>query len=382
MALEISLWGKETQLVLGGYPEFGLGEARSKREDASRLLKSGVDPSSERKRIATVRHQEAATTFEAVAREWYEHNAPTWVPVHAADVIKSLERDVFPAIGNLPIAAVTSPMVLELVRAIEARPSIETARRVRQRISGVYTYAIATGVAASDPAAPIRGALKPLIKKRQPALSTLEEARQLLVEADAAHVHPMTKLASRLLALTALRPGVLRTTPWSELSGLDTDNPVWRIPADRMKLRLSRKGDERFDFLVPLSRQAIEVLNAARAFAPNSKLVFPSQRHAHRPISENAVGYFYNRLSLAGRHVPHGWRATFSTIMNEQAQQNEKAGDRAIIDLMLAHIPEGVETTYNRAAYMPRRRQIAQEWADMLMEGMVPAESLLEGPRR
>jgi integrase len=166
------------------------------------------------------------------------------------------------------------------------------------------------------------------------------------------------------------------------LDQLDSENPVWRIPAERMKLRLARKGDDRFDFMLPLSRQALEVIEAARAFSPRGKLVFPSQRHAHRPISENAVGYFYNRLSFAGRHVPHGWRATFSTIMNERAQQQDRPGDRAIIDLMLAHIPEGVEATYNRAAYLPRRRQISQDWADLLMNEMVPAMTLLEGPRR
>lgn len=111
-------------------------------------------------------------------------------------------------------------------------------------------------------------------------------------------------------------------------------------------------------------------------------LVFPSQRHAHWPISENVVAYFYNCLSMAGRHVPHGWRATFSTIVNERAQANGRAGDRAIIDLMLAQIPDGVEAAYNRAAYLPRRREIAQEWANLLMEGMVPAMTLLEGLRR
>lgn len=145
-----------------------------------------------------------------------------------------------------------------------------------------------------------------------------------------------------------------------------------------MKLKLERKADARFDFMLPLSRQAIEVLHAARACAPYSRLVFPSQRHAHKPISENAVGYLYNRLVDHGRHVPHGWRSTFSTVMNERAQAQGLAGDRAIIDLMLAHIPDGVEASYNRAAYLLRRREIGQEWADMLLKAM----ALLEGPRR
>ncbi len=215
--------------MLGVYPELPLSAARLKREYAARLLKSDVDPAVERKQVAAARKFESETLFEAIAREWQEHNAPTWVRVHAADVIISLQKDVFPRIGNVPIAAVTSPMILEVVRAIEARPSLETAKRVRQRISAIYGYAIATGRASSNPAEAIRGAMRPQTKKPQPALSTLAEARALLMEGDAAAVHSMTKLASRLMALTALRPGVLRTTPWSELEPIDGYEPVWRI---------------------------------------------------------------------------------------------------------------------------------------------------------
>ena len=374
--------GKEKRLVLGSYPEMGLVAAREARENAARLLKSGEDPSLSAKQQAAVRHQQAGTTFEAVARDWHSQQVNGWMPRHAEDVLWSLERDVFPKLGALPIGGITSPMVLEVIRVIENRPSIETARRVRQRISAVYAYAIATGLAESDPAMPIRAALKPLIRGRQPALSSLAEARSFLKAVEASPAHPITKLASRLLALTALRQGVLRTTMWSELDALDQDDPVWRIPAARMKLKLERKLDARYDFLVPLAPQALEVLDAARAFAPLSNLVFPSQRHMHRPISENAVGYLYNRVADHGRHVPHGWRATFSTVMNERAQQNGLAGDRAIIDLMLAHIPDGVEASYNRAAYMPQRSAIAQEWGDLLLKDMPPAMTLLEGPRR
>ncbi len=374
--------GKEKRLVLGSYPEMSLSEARDARDAAAKALKGGADPSVQAKQLAAVRTTEAETTLEAVARDWHGQQAGSWAPVHAADVIRSLERDVFPKIGALPIKEITSPIVLNVMRAIENRSSIETARRIRQRISAVYSYAIASGIAESDPAASIRAAMKPLIKGRQPALATLEEARALLRTVEAAPAHPMTKLASRLLALTALRQGVLRTTMWTELEDLDPEDPVWRIPATRMKLKLARKLDARFDFMLPLSRQAVEVLQAARAFNPYSKLVFPSQRHVHRPISENAVGYLYNRLVSNGRHVPHGWRSTFSTIMNERAQAQGLAGDRAIIDLMLAHIPEGVEASYNRAAYMPRRREIAQEWADLLLADMPPAMEPLEGPRR
>ncbi len=203
---------KEKLLVLGSYPEVGLALAREHRDTAARLLKAGTDPRVDRKQTAAVRKAEHATTFEAVAREWHAQQVTSWVAVHAADVLNSLEKDVFPYIGSTPIAAVTSPMVLQLVRRIEERPSVETARRVRQHISAVYGFAIASGYATSDPAIAIRGAMRPLVKKRQPALASLEEARALLTAAEASAAHPITKLASRLLALTALRPGVTGTS--------------------------------------------------------------------------------------------------------------------------------------------------------------------------
>jgi integrase len=150
-----------------------------------------------------------------------------------------------------------------------------------------------------------------------------------------------------------------------------------------MKLMLDRKGDDSFEHVVPLSQQAVEALMAIRPLTGRYNLIFPGERHAHRPMSENAIGYLYNRCGYHGRHVPHGWRAAFSTIMNEQAERSGKAGDRAIIDLMLAHVPANkIEGAYNRAAYMERRREIAQEWADLLTEGLAPANDLLGLPRR
>jgi integrase len=187
-----------------------------------------------------------------------------------------------------------------------------------------------------------------------------------------------------------VRPAVLRGAMWDEFEGIDWANPgaepkepVWRVPARRMKLVLDRKDDEAFDHIVPLSRQAVEALLAIRPLTARFKLVFPGTRHAHRPISENAIGYLSNRSGYHGRHVPHGWRAAFSTIMNERAERRGRPGDRAIIDLMLAHVPSNkVEGAYNRAAYLNRRREIAQEWADLLLEGAKPAANLLVGRRR
>ena len=371
---------KEKLLTFGPYPEIGLKDARRMRDEARRVIRDGLDPSAVNRSAAA--EADGSRTFETIARDWHSRQSSIWTPTHAKDVLGSLVDHVFPTIGALDVATIRSDQILKIVRAIEARPAIETARRVRQRISAVFGFAIAESRATVDPAASIVGALQPLLKGRQPALMTLKDARALLVAAEASTAHPITKLASRFIALTAIRPGVVRLLPWEELE-LEGDNPLWHVPAERMKLTVQRKQDERYDFLVPLARQAVEVLTVARQLNPRGKIVFPNQRHAHRPMSENAVGYFYNRLpGYRGRHVPHGWRATFSTIMNEHAQALDRPADRAIIDLMLAHLPGNVEGKYNRAAYMPRRRALAQEWADMLLDGLPPAEALLIGPRR
>lgn len=184
---------------------------------------------------------------------------------------------------------------------------------------------------------------------------------------------------------------MLRGAPWDEFEGVDWEAggvstgalPIWRVPSQRMKVVLDRKGDAVFEHVVPLSQQAVETLMAIRPLTARWKLIFPSERHAHRPMSENAIGYLYNRCGYHGRPVPHGWRAAFSTIMNERAEREDRAGDRANIDLMLAHVPSNrVEGAYNRAAYMDRRREIAQEWADLLTDGLAQPSDLLYGPRR
>lgn len=152
-----------------------------------------------------------------------------------------------------------------------------------------------------------------------------------------------------------------------------------------MKLAVQQKQDDAFEFIVPLSRQAVETLRVAMAFSGKAPLIFRSVRHPRRAISDSTISKAYRDAGFAGVHVPHGWRSTFSTVMNERAldaQDARYAGDRAIIDLMLAHVPDGVEAAYNRAAYMPRRRQLAQEWADLLTQDLVDPAELLTGPRR
>ena len=308
--------GKEKRLTFGAYPEVPLAEARDRRDAARKQLREDRDPKVEmlRRRVAAVADHEA--TFEKVARKWHATHENRWTPVHATDVLRSLERDVFPSLGSLPIREVDVPLILATLRIVEARGSLETAKRIRQRISAVFIQGISEGICVSDPAAVVSRALQPKRKRtRQPAILDIEHLRALLTAAEASEASPVTKVASRLLALTAVRPGVLRGATWGEIEGVDWDNPdllvnsapIWRVPARRMKLVLDRKDDSNFEHLVPLSRQAIQALRAIRPLTARMNYIFPSARHSHRPMSENALGYLYNRVGYHGRHVPHGW---------------------------------------------------------------------------
>ncbi|WP_157218728.1 tyrosine-type recombinase/integrase [Flavisphingomonas formosensis] len=374
--------GTEKKLTFGQYPEVGLAEARSKRDDARRLLRDAVDPVVEKKQRAAQLQIGTANTFRVIAEIWHSKNAPRWSKTHARNVLQSLRDHVFPELGNVPIRSITAPMALKVVVAIEERGAIETAHRVRQRMSEVFLFAMASGLAEIDPTVASKPALSAPSKGRFPALTDLEEARALIRATEALPANPVTKLAARLQALAVPRPGVLITAKWSEFEGLGGKEPIWRLSATRMKLRLEKKVQAKFEFIVPLSRQAVETIEAVRMLSGSLPYLFPNERHAHGHMTDNAIGKMYRSLSqFAGRHVPHGWRSTFSTIMNERAVVLENAGDRAIIDLMLAHLPKGSEGIYNRAAYLPRRRQLAQEWADMLLADFPPAADLLKGPR-
>lgn len=375
--------GKQKSLALGVYPMVSLEDARIKRDEAYAAHSEGLDPAIA-KRLRIHANQEAARqTFEKLARAWHANAAPQWAARHADDVIRSLERDVFPSIGDLPAAGITPPLVLGTLREIESRGSIETARRIRQRISAAYVYGIAAGIVASDPAEKLAAVLKPLRKGRQPAITELEPLQEMIRTAETDYARPISRLALRLLALTAVRPNEIRGAMWAEFQNLDGSEPLWRIPAARMKGDLDRKEELGGDHMVPLAPQAIAVLRALWPLTGKMDLLFPSTRHGHRPMSENTLGYLLNRAGYHGHHVPHGFRAAFSTIMNEWVERNGKDHDRQVIDLMLAHLPKGkVESAYNRAAYMPRRRELALVWAEMLSEGLPEPGVLVDLPVR
>ena len=394
--MKFRLHDKEKLLTFGPYPAVSITKAREQRDAARAKLREHVDPSGARQRAREAKEQAKAeqaqqVTFEEAARRWHDLQKGRWAPVHAEDVITSLARDVFPVLGDRAVTAIDAPLVLKALRAVEDRGSVETARRLRQRISGVYALLISEGTVAVDPAAVVGKALKPLPQSgRQPGLSVVAAGRGVLLAAEASGASPITKLASRFFALTQSRPAMVRGIEWGEIEGVDWADEqfgpplaIWRVPARRMKLALDLKDEDAFEHIIPLCWQAMDALRAAYRLTGRGKLVFPGQRHSHRPLSENAIGYLYNRVGFHGRHVPHGWRSSFSTTMNGLAKRRKDHGDGEVIELMLAHVPENkVKAAYDRAGHMERRRELSQEWADLLMKGVSEANELLSGSRR
>jgi integrase len=390
MRMSFRYRGKEQLLVFGRVPEISLAQARELRDDARRQLRQGVNPAGARQR--TIEAAAAANTddgtFEQLARAWHAEQLGGWSTVHAADVIESLERDVFPTIGALQICMIKTPIVLAAIRAIEARGALETAKRVQTRIVAVFDFAIGEGLLETNPAVPTKKALKAARpKRRQPALTDPDQARAVLVSAEASSAPAIVKLASRFLALTSVRAAVVRGAIWEEFEGIDWEDrvsspssPLWRIPAARMKLSVGKKALADFDHLVPLSRQAVDVLRAARSLAgagvSAGELAFPAA--AGKPIGKNTIGAMYNEAGFAGRHVPHGWRATFSTTMKALARARKCQEDLDTIELMLAHqLANDVAAAYDRDQQIERRRAIGQEWADIIAQGLLLAAELL-----
>lgn len=362
--------GKEKLLTLGQYPVMGLADARAARDEARKLVRDGRDPALAKRQQQIVAAVQSGETFEVLGRDWHTVNLPRWSAIHGADILESLERDVFPVIGMLPIREVSVPLVLAVVRAVEARGSMETARRIRQRMEAVFDFAIAAGKGVDNPARTVTGAMAPMQRGRHPAITDLAGAREILQRVEAQPGHPLTKLAHRLLALTAVRPGIVINLPWDELPRGET---IWTVPAARMKLSTAEKLKGERDHLVPLPKQALEVIAAARKLSGNGPLAFPNYRNAHRPMTEGAIRTLLNKAGYQDRHVGHGWRATFSSIMNELYP-----ADRHIIELMLAHkLKDETEAAYNRALHLKRRIELATIWANLISEGLQPAKNLL-----
>ncbi|MCC4252483.1 integrase arm-type DNA-binding domain-containing protein [Sphingobium naphthae] len=385
---------REKSLTLGRYPEMGLVAAREAHHEARQLLAAGKDPAIEKQKIKVAKVEASKATFRKISEEWLSDQEPTWSSSNAKRVRNRFERDLYPLFGNIPVGEIESAMILRALRKIEARGSIETAKRVRGYIRCVFRRARGEGYVDHSVLLEIdeiKDALKPAKRgSRQPALTDVEELLELQNIADRSTSNLLIKLASRLLALTVVRVGVLRTALWDEFEGIDWDDPaqvpdapIWRIPASRMKLIVEDKGNAAFGHDVPLPAQAILLLRQIRRFTGTSSLLFPSSKSWHEPMSDGTISSMYKRMgrgAYKNRMVPHGWRSAFSTIMNERAAELGRDGDRMVIDMILAHVPEGIsasEWAYNRSRYRKPRALLLSAWADLITHGLLPVDEMV-----
>ena len=344
--------GKEKRISLGVYPDVTLKEARDRRYQARKLLDDYIDPSEHRQNILAQIRIHAANTFEVIAREWFVQREPGWVASHSSKIIQRLERDVFPWIGRKPIGGITPPQLLEVVRRIEGRGALETAHRALATCGQVFRYAVATGRADRDITTDLRGALRPIKRTHFSAITDPEKVAVLLRQIHGYAGSVIVRCALQLAPLVFVRPGELRQAKWEDI---DPDNAEWRFVVSKTNT----------PHIVPLSRQAIEILREIEPLSGDGKYVFPSARNTtgERAMSDNAILAAMRGMGIGKDQMTgHGFRAMARTMLDEVLGYRPD-----LIEHQLAHqVRDPNGRAYNRTQHLAERKKMMQEWADYL----------------
>jgi integrase len=357
----------QKSLALGSFPEVGLKEARAGRDAARKLLAAGIDPSQHKRATRAARALANANTFAAVAAELVEKKRREEKSASTMEKVEWLLGLALPALGARPIAEIEAPEVLAALQQIERRGKYNTAHRLRALIGEVFRRAVATGRASNDPTLALRDALTTPKKQHRPAIIEPEGFGRLLSAIDGYRGAPETRLALQLLALTFVRPGELLGAEWEEFD-IDAEQPVWVIPASRMKMRREHK--------VPLSRQAVEIVRELRMLSRGGKYLFPGARSTTRPMSENCMNAALRYMGISKDvHCPHGFRSSFSSLANAARTPAKDAEGRPMIprrmwdadaiELQSARVNgDAVRRIYCRDDFMAERREMIQWWSN------------------
>lgn len=361
--MDYKFQGKRKTLALGVYPIVTLKEARQKCLDAKNQLANNVDPSQHKKDMGSRQKNTQSDSLEYVAREWLSKNKHMWKPDHAVKIIRRLEQNIFPWLGEKQIGSVTAPELLATLRRVEDRGVVETAHRVKQILGQVFRYAIVTGRAERDPSADLKGALTPYRSKHMSTITNPKEVAALLRAIDGYQGHFVTRCALQLAPLVFVRPGELRQAEWKDI---DLDSAEWRIPAEKMKMNKVH--------IVPLSTQAIRIIKEIKPLTGDYRYVFPAMTTNKRPMSNNTILAALRRMGYQKEEMSgHGFRAMASTLLHENSWPSH------IIELQLAHVEtNSVKAAYNHALYLDDRRKMMQWWADYLdtLKVSLPAEAM------
>lgn len=327
--------GKEKRMAFGVYPAVSLAQARALRDEAKKKLAEGIDPSFAKKEEKLVRDVRLHNTFQAVALEWHGTKVSRWSEGYASDIIEAFNKDIFPYIGQQPVNEIKPLVLLNVLRRMESRGATEKAKKVRQRCSEVFRYAIVTGRAEYNPAADLTSAMSGHESKHYPFL-TVEELPDFFKALSGYTGSPLIVLAARLLILTGVRTGELRGAFWSEF---DLEKAVWEIPAERMKMKRPH--------LVLLSTQALEIVQQLKVMSGQYPLVFPGRNDPRKTMSEASINQVFKRIGYTGKVTGHGFRHTMSTILHEEGFNT------AWIETQLAHVDKNaIRGTYNHALYL------------------------------
>ncbi|EMF8580417.1 tyrosine-type recombinase/integrase, partial [Escherichia coli] len=341
--------GKEKRMAFGVYPTVSLAQARALRDEAKKKLAEGIDPSFAKKEEKLVRDVQLNNTFQAVALEWHGTKVSRWSEGYASDIMEAFNKDIFPYIGQQPVNEIKPLVLLNVLRRMESRGATEKAKKVRQRCSEVFRYAIVTGRAEYNPAADLTSAMSGHESKHYPFL-TVEELPDFFKALSGYTGSPLVVLAARLLILTGVRTGELRGALWSEF---DLEKAVWEIPAARMKMKRPH--------LVPLSTQALEILQQLKVMSGQYPLVFPGRNDPRKTMSEASINQVFKRIGYTGKVTGHGFRHTMSTILHEEGFNT------AWIETQLAHVDKNaIRGTYNHALYLEGRKEMMQWYADYI----------------
>jgi integrase len=334
-------------MSFGGYPDVPLSSARDRHLEARKLLATGTDPMAKRKAEKAA----AEDSFQSIARIWLNHWKDGKSPRHAAYVERRMEADIFPCLGARPVAAIEAPELVAMTKAIEERGARDIAKRALETTGQVFRYAIAHGFAKRNPASEIRPSdiLKSTRKVNYARLDA-KELPSLLRSIEVYQGTHVTRLAMKLMSLTFVRTSELIGARWAEF---DLEAARWDIPAERMKMRTPH--------IVPLAPRALDVLNTLKTLTGKSEWLFPGDRNAKKPMSNNTILKALERMGFKGRMTGHGFRGLASTILHEQGHPHEH------IELQLAHAPRNaVSAAYNHALYLEPRARMMQDWADFL----------------
>ena len=359
---QLQFWfeGKQKILSFGVWPEISLKEARDKRFVAKKIIKEGINPIEEKKEILKshnfIQEEEKlreTATFNMVAKEWFSRQSLQWTERHTRGVLSSLNMHVYPDLGEMPISSILKQDIISTLRKLEAEGKNETCYRIRQKIEAIFSYAEVEGHCTGNPAKGLQQILTKPQPKSQNSLpiSALPEFLEKMI-ADKAAI-PTTVLAMKFIILTFVRTQELRFADWKEFV-IDSSEPLWVIPADRMKMRKIHH--------VPLSRQAVNILNEMQKYSGKEGYVFPQYYNSKKAMSENTLLYFSNRLGYSGRHTIHGFRSVASTVLNESRKWHPD-----VIERQLAHQESNkVRKAYNRAEHLDERRKMMGWWSDYI----------------